>query len=177
MLSQINLKSIWLILSIILTALLQIAVMPYFSFSQAIGNLILIMVIIFIFKQEYLKALLWVVVGGFILDLSLGIGFGINIISLGVIFGAVLILQKRILGADIFIYFLGMVICASLIFDLVSVGMLNLFQQNLPLFYLWPIILGQAVYNTILAAVVYLSYYYFEKRFYPEKRIKLPEGF
>jgi len=176
LLSQINLKSISLVFLIILVSLLQVAIMPYFSFGQAIGNLILIFLIIFIFKKEYQKALIWVIVGGFILDLSLGIGFGIYIIPLAIIFVALFIFQEKILEIDIYIFILGATLVASILLDILTILMLYVYRQDLVIFSFWGILLKQAAINTIIMAIIYPIYYYFENKFYPERKIKLPES-
>lgn len=176
MLSRINLKQVLGIFFIIIMALVQVCIMPYFSFGQAIGNLILVFIIILIFKGEYFKALLWAIIGGFVLDLSLGIGIGIYIVPLVIVAVGLWIFQEKILQANIYIFVLATTLIASIILDIFTILMLYIYRQDLAIFSFWPIILKQAAINTVLLAVIYPIYYYFENRFYPETKIKLPEG-
>jgi hypothetical protein len=150
--------------------------MPYFSFGQAIGNLILIFVIILVFKQEYQKALLWVLIGGLILDLSLGIGIGISIVPLSIVFIGLWFFQDKILRSDIYIFVLAATLIASILLDILTILVFHFFGQNLYLFSFWGVLLKQAAMNTLILAIIYPLYHYFENRFYPETKIKLPEG-
>ena len=163
-----------MILVILCISMIQVGLMPYFSFGQAVGNLILIMMIIFIFKREYEKAILWALVGGFILDISQGI-IGPYTVSFLINFFILYFVQEKILQVNSFIFVLATVLIASILLDMFYLLIIFIIGEKIGFLIFWPIILKQAAVNTLLAGVIYSIYYYFDKRLFPKSEIKLPE--
>ena len=174
MLSQINFQLFFRAVIIFLVSSMQALILPYLSFGQAIGNIILVVLVIFIFRKEYLKAFYWALIAGVILDLSLGVGFGPYLVSYLLIFSIVYFWQEKILSENIYLFAIITVFIASIIFDIVFIVTAKWIGQNLSLSIFWTLILKQAAYNTILLAIVYPIYYYFEKRLFSHSEIKLP---
>jgi rod shape-determining protein MreD len=148
--------------------------MPYFSLDQAIGNIILIALIIFILRKEYFKAFIWALLAGFCLDISLGIGIGPYFISFLVILIILYFSQEKIFSENLYVFALPTIFIASIIFDIFLILIIKLVGQEVTLGVFWTLILKQAAYNTILLAVIYPIYYYIEGKLFPQPNIKLP---
>ena len=159
----------------IAVSLVQVSLMPYLSISFAIGNLVLIFMIIFIFKKNYILALIWAIVGGIILDISFGMGFGPYLASLLVVCLVFCYAYERFFQSNLFIFVLVAVLFSSIFLDILFTLMVMVMGSEIEIVFLWSIILKQAAYNTILAAIIYSVYYYFENRVYPQNKIKLPD--
>jgi rod shape-determining protein MreD len=155
---------------------IQIAIMPYLSIGLAVGNLILVALIIFLFRKEYLKAVSWAFFGGFFMDISLGIGLGPYLVSFLGILIILYFLQEKIFSENLYIFAIATIFLSSIIFDIFFIVLAKMIGQEIALSVFWTLILKQAVYNTVLLAIIYPIYYYLQKKLFLQSEIKLPKN-
>jgi len=75
-------KRLLLIVLLFLAVIFQTAVFPNLSIVGIFPNILLIVVVSFCLFENYLEAIVWSVLGGFMLDISSVKSFGLSAISL-----------------------------------------------------------------------------------------------
>ncbi|MDO8513456.1 MAG: rod shape-determining protein MreD [bacterium] len=141
-------KNITPYIFIILCALLQISVIPNLAIADSFPNIILVLILIFLIKNNDQAAILWILLGGLVLDLFSPTFFGYHSLEFTLIF----ILYRTILRPLLLdpappLILLVFIAASSLL------GFINiiLFRQGLSQFL--PI---QIIYQSLIGLILYI---------------------
>lgn len=156
-------KTIFIILIVFLAAMLQATFVPKIAIYGVFPNLMLVLIIFKSIFKDYKKIFLWPLAGGLILDIQTFPPFGVFTLSFLIISFVVSFLSRNIWTHEnvglvvVLITFLGSLLSGFLTAIFAKVGFLLMsppwvldFKQLLA------IILGEAVYNVLLAAIFLL---------------------
>lgn len=151
------------LICIFLAIILQISLLPQITILGGFPNLILLVMLSLVFVGRINEAILWLSLGGILLEMVSPVHFGFYFFPLLAVFLLVNYLVKKLFTNPIWYLTLFFFFFSSLIFDLVW------------LFYDYSVfsisvLLADAIYNTILGLVIYyfMLYYYF-----PNEKIKI----
>jgi len=139
-------KYVKLIGILLIAAILQISIMPNFGIKLAYPNLILIGLIILAINNRRDESLVWLLIGGLILDFYSPLRFGAITLSLLIIFVIVYLIFTKFISETIFPFVILAFFISSIIYDLVPFFTIN--KNMMLLFY-------NALYNTIVGVSLY----------------------
>lgn len=176
MLSKINLTFIALVFLVLLSAVLQADLLPYLSINQAVPNLVLILLILLVSQKKNILALYLALFSGIILDINFGIGFGPYLITYLLIYGLVYLFQRFVFKDEAIIFYILLVLFATIIFDISLIGIINIYGFGVSLVQFWQVILREVAYNVLVSLAVFGLYNYSFKKRLTSSGIKLPES-
>lgn len=143
------------IICIILAVILQTTLLPQIKLLGGMPNLVLLTVLTLIFINRFDEAIIWVIIGGILLDLTSPIRFGYYYFALLIIYFLIRLLIVRlfnnpswIISAIFFLFASVLLDCYWIYYDC-SINTLT-------------IILANAIYNIIFGLILYylMQYYY-----------------
>ena len=149
---------------IIFAAILQTTIMHYFSIKFGIANIILCVFVILLFFKYRKIALLWVVVGGIILDLLSSSPAGLYFFGFLIIYLAIAQFLKNTDLEEILALLVSEVL-ASLVFDIFFLIYLRIWGQIIPINIFLNLAIFDGILNIILTIFIYLLVIFFQKRF------------
>jgi len=140
------------VLLIVIAVILQITFMPKIAFLGAFPNLILLVALSLIFIKKIEEALLWIGLGGILLDLFSPVHFGVYIVSLILIFAISYYLVNYVFSDFSLFLAAAIFFISSIIFNIIFLLYTHYFN----------LYLLEAVYTTLLGCMIYgiIRYYY-----------------
>jgi hypothetical protein len=143
------------IILIVLAIILQTSVFSQFQINNSMPNIIMLVIISLIFISRQKEALLWLIVGSLLLDMSSPFRFGYYFLTISVLFFILLRLTNTYFANPSLIFSALLFFLASIILDLPIV--IISYNSSMPI-----IMLLNGIYNVIIGVVLYyfLDYYY-----------------
>jgi rod shape-determining protein MreD len=156
------LQNIFIFIAILAAAAFQVSFLPYFFSSQNVPDFLLVIIIFSATRVDFWKILIWVILGGMILDFSYFVPLGTNIFAFILVAFIVNFLARKILAAQGPWKFLS-IFCLIIIGTLINDWVLAIFNQIIAresFHYPASLFLGKDIFiriffNLIIFALVY----------------------
>lgn len=151
------------IICIFFAVILQISLLPQIAIFGGYANLILLVILTLIFVGRSDEAIIWVVVGGLLLEATSSVHFGYYFFPIVLIYFLMIFLVKRLfanppLRLSMFFFFIS-----SVLQDVIWIYLDRSLTTLL-------IILANAVYNVVLGVILY---YFIDYYYHPREKIKV----
>jgi rod shape-determining protein MreD len=146
-------KSFLIILALLLAAILQTTIVPFLAITEVGPNLVLVLVLLLVIFKSFKERWPVIVLAGLFLDLFSGLPFGL--ISLTLVSTVYLIdwLNKNVFLLIKFWVIAGLIILATLVYNLLLLNLSRVFQIDLVLSGKHLVI--EMLYNLFIISIFY----------------------
>jgi rod shape-determining protein MreD len=155
-------QNFFIFIAILATVALQVSFLPHFSPPEHVPDLLLIVVIFAAMRTDFFKILIWIILGGIVLDMSYFAPLGMNVSAFILVAFVSSFLARRILvahGVWRFLTMFGLIIIGTFLNDWVLAILGEIisrsnFHYSLSLFFNKDIFI-KILFNLIIFILIY----------------------
>lgn len=161
-------KSFWLILIFLSGIIIQTSLVPFLGIKGGLPNLILLLALWLTLNQGFSKVWFWLVLAGFFLEMSSGLLFGLNSLSLLTAVYLIDLINRKVFSGHKFWINVLLIFLGSLFYNLILIGLIELAalkgesQTFLSFKEPWAVMALSIFYNLI----IFILFYGAKKVFY-----------